>query len=144
MTRIDFYILKDDTPNGRERTACRLVEKVYPLGHEVYINTDSRAEADIMDDLLWTYKQASFIPHSLYNNEKKEDSDEPKIQIGHNSDPNSHMDILINLSAEVPLYFSRFERVAEVIEPNDSAKKAGRERYSFYRDRGYALKTHEI
>ncbi len=52
--------------------------------------------------------------------------------------------MLINLAAEVPLFFSRFERVAELVNEQADTRSQGRARYSFYRERGYPLHTHEI
>ena len=53
-------------------------------------------------------------------------------------------DVLINLSAEVPEFFSRYERVAEVVDADAARREQSRERYRFYRDRGYKLNTHQV
>ena len=47
--------------------------------------------------------------------------------------------ILVNLGETVPAQFARFERLLEVVGNEDDELAAGRERYRFYRDRGYAL-----
>ena len=141
MTHVDFYILADNTPQGREQLACRLAEKVYLMGHSVYLHTESSAHSMLMDDLLWTYKAGAFLPHSLY---KSPTDDNPPILIGHNTEPPEQSHLLINLAAEVPTFFSSFERVAEVIDQDDNNKKSGRERFRFYRDRGYELKSHQL
>jgi DNA polymerase-3 subunit chi len=54
------------------------------------------------------------------------------------------MDVLINLTDEQPLFFSQFNRVAEILDNTDNVKAAGRERYQFYKHRGYELDTHNI
>ena len=141
MTHIDFYILSDTSPQCRERLACRLAEKVYHLGHRVYLHTESSSHSALLDTLLWTDKAGSFLPHSLY--EDRSDNS-PPILIGHNAEPSDPSHLLINLSSSVPLFFSQFERVAEVIGPNEDNKKSGRERFRFYRDRGYTLTSHNI
>ncbi|MEJ2644677.1 MAG: DNA polymerase III subunit chi, partial [Gammaproteobacteria bacterium] len=65
-------------------------------------------------------------------------------QVGHQESPETDCDVLINLAAEVPLFFSRFERVAELIGNNEENKQQGRQRYRFYKDRGYTLDTHNL
>lgn len=142
MTHIDFYILANNlAPNSRELFACRLSEKAFHLGHKIYIHTESRSHSSLMDDLLWTFKQGSFLPHAFIS----ESSDSrPAILIGHDTEPQQHMDVLLNLSQEVPLFFSRFERVAEFIDEQEDNKIAGRERFRFYKDRGYSLKSHQL
>lgn len=141
MTHIDFYILSDYSPQCREHTACRLAEKVYHMGHNVYLHMESPSHSALMDDLLWTYKAGAFLPHSLAGTTS---DDDPPILIGHDAEPSVRTHLLINLSAEVPAFFSRFERVAEVIDQNDDNKKSGRDRFRFYRDRGYTLKSHQL
>jgi len=145
MTRIDFYILPDRTADSRERFACRLAEKAYKLGHTLYLHTGSAEQARQLDVLLWSYKDESFLPHAI---EGEHPQEVPPILIGHNdktpTDPHSHCDVLINLAPSVPGFFSRFERVAELINQADDLKTAGRERFKFYRDRGYPLESHNL
>ena len=64
--------------------------------------------------------------------------------IGDNEPSAIHEDVLISLTAQVPEYFSRFQRVAEVVEVSEDTKQLARERFKFYRDRGYALQTHPL
>lgn len=141
MTHIDFYILSKQSRNGKEKFACRLAEKVFNLGHNIYLHTESQAHAALMDDLLWTFKPGSFLPHAFYGDDMGQAS---KILIGYDSEPNCTMDVLINLTNNVPLFFGRFERVSELVSQDNDNKNFGRERYSFYRDRGYTLKTHNL
>ena len=145
MTRIDFYILEDDGSN-REQFACRIAEKAYRLGHGVYIHTRDSSQAARLDELLWTFKQGSFIPHALEDHAPDPDA---AVLIGHKAelDTSSHAkdrEVLINLAQEIPLFFTAFARVAEVIDQNTDNKTKGRERYKFYRDRGYSMQTHTI
>lgn len=140
MTRIDFYLLKARRPLVRQRYACRIVEKAYQLGHRVHIHADSEEAARAFDALLWTFRDASFVPHELA---PAEDPDCP-VTIGHDPEGVGPGDVLINLAAEVPVCFSRFERVAEILDEDPATRGAGRERYRYYRDRGYALNHHEI
>ena len=141
MTRIDFYILEQTAADNHLLFTCRLAEKIYSQGQRLYIHSSSEQQAAKLDDLLWSFRQGSFIPHGLYKNGQPA---ELPIHIGHDAEPEAGMDALINLCQEVPAFFSRFPRVAEVIEPGEPGKQAGRERYRFYRDRGYPLESHTI
>ena len=138
MTKVDFYIL---AAGAREHTACKLAEKAWNLGHRVYIHTAGADQSRHMDALLWTFREGSFLPHEQY--QAGNDCDSP-ILIGNDEAPDTDSDVLINLAHDVPLFFSRFLRVAEVIGPDNDAKRSGRERFRFYRDRGYPLDTHEL
>lgn len=141
MTRIDFYVLPDGAPNGRERFACRLADIAYRRGQRVYVFAQSKDQVMVLDNLLWTFQAGSFIPHDLHPSGLAADT---PILIGHDGVPDSGHEVLINLAETVPVFFSRFDRVAEVVNQEASIKHAGRERFRFYRDRGYALETHAM
>jgi DNA polymerase-3 subunit chi len=138
MTKIDFYILKS---GSCEQVACKLVEKAFSLGHRIYVHTSSEDQAKRIDHLLWTFKAGSFLPHQCYQPDSGRDA---PIQIGTHEAPDIDSDVLINLAPEVPLFFSRFQRVAELVGPDEQEKSQGREHFQFYRDRGYFLDTHEL
>lgn len=141
MTRIDFYVLSGIAEHERQTTACRLAEKAYRLGHRCYIQTASIQEGETLDDLLWTFRQNSFLPHERWTGQ--EDSGSP-IWIGHSGPPDFLSEVLINLADPVPDRFDRFSRVAEIINQDETTRSAGRRRYRFYRDRGLNPMTHHL
>ena len=141
MTRVDFYVLDSGGAAARNTLACRLVEKAYLRGHQIYVHTSSSADARQLDDMLWTFRAGSFVPHCL-----QEDANETPcpVHIGAGETTEGATDVLINLAADVPPFFSRFERVIEVVTPDAPVRDEARERYRYYRDRGYALESHNI
>lgn len=141
MTKVDFYLLTSRQPQIRQRFACKLTEKAYRLGHRVYIQVEDQDQAQKMDDLLWTFRQGSFVPHALMNTEE---ASETPVLIGYKGEPGIEMDLLINLCAEAPRFFSHFPRVAEIIDQDEGNRHAGRQRYRNYRDQGCSLETHEL
>ncbi len=141
MTRIDFYVLPDAAPAARERFACRLTDIAYRRGQQVYVYVQSQDQAKAIDALLWTFQAGSFIPHCIHPSDISEN---PSVLIGHDGVPQQGHEILINLTETVPSFFSRFERVAEMVNQDATVKHSGRERFRFYRDRGYALETHTL
>jgi DNA polymerase-3 subunit chi len=81
------------------------------------------------------------VPHAL----QAEGLDPaPLVLLGPGPPPEGFDDVLITLAAEVPECFSRFRRVAEIVGPAPADKEQGRARFRFYRDRGYALQTHNL
>lgn len=141
MTKISFYILQTKDEHDRQVFACRLAEKAYQQGHHVYIHTQSAAQTEQMNQALWSFRADSFVPHMV--NEGSDDSVTP-VLIGHDAPPPRLMDVLINLNEEQPLFFSQFERLAEIIDDNETIKVAGRQRFQFYKHRGYDLETFRI
>jgi DNA polymerase-3 subunit chi len=144
VTQVDFYILDSDSDEARLRVACKIVDKATQLDHHVFIHSTSDDEARQIDELLWTFSQGSFIPHRILRGELTRPGPEP-VLIGVNQPPApGRWDVLINLAAEVPEFFSRYARVAEVVDANTVRREQSRERYRFYRDRGYQLNTHQV
>jgi len=144
VTQVDFYILESDSDDARLRLACKIVDKATQLDHHVFIHSTSDDEARQLDELLWTFSQGSFIPHRVVRGEVAEPPLEP-VLIGVNQPPApGRWDVLINLAVDVPEFFSRYERVAEVVDANAARREQSRERYRFYRDRGYKLNTHQV
>lgn len=141
MTRVDFYVLPDATAAGRERLTCRLADIAYRRGQRVYIYAQSKDQARVLNDLLWTFQAGSFIPHDLHPSEIPADT---PVLIGHDGVPDKGHEVLINLAEAIPTFFSRFDRVAEVVNQDEAIRQAGRQRFRFYRDRGYALETHTL
>lgn len=141
MTQVDFYILNDTAPEAWTLFTCRLAEKAYKQGHQVYINAQSAPQLKQLDDLLWTFRAGSFLPHTIYAGTT--DAGQP-ILIGHALEPDGPADVLVNLDSDVPLWFGRFKRVAELVGGDETARAAARERYRFYQDRGYTLNTHKL
>lgn len=138
MTSIDFYILGQTQHDDRMLFACRLTEKVYSEGRRVYLHVSTEQEAQRLDDLMWTYKPESFLPHSIVG---KAEVDDTQVQIGFGEHPVHHNDVMINLSTPLPSFFSRFDRVLEVVIQDEVVLQQTREHYKFYKDRGYEV-TH--
>lgn len=137
MTRIDFYqIDSDEAPLG---FACRLIEKIYRQRYHVHVHADGLDQAAELDDLLWTFRPDRFIPHCLVST-----GVQAPVTIAHDHEPDNDQQVLVNLSGEVPHFFSRFERVAEVVPRDAGSRQSARANYKFYRDRGYPLHYHQM
>jgi DNA polymerase-3 subunit chi len=139
MTRVGFYVVQAAGQEQRLQVAARLADKAFQRGHRIFINAVSEAQARELDDLLWGFRPASFLPHALHGTE----SSEP-VTIGWGQDPETHDDLLINLQLDIPRFFSRFHRVAEVVTQDAKSLDAMRRSWQFYRERGYQLDKHDL
>ena len=140
--RIDFYLLEEPEAAACEATACRIAEKAWRHGHRVHLHVGSPESARRLDELLWTWRDESFVPHSVCSAD--EVSADAPVTIGSGSLPQFDSDVLLNLDACVPDGFERFARVAEVVGGGEPARSAGRERFRRYRAHGCELRTHRL
>lgn len=139
--RVDFYLLNGSEADEASLLVCRLLEKAYLRGHRVFVYCTNQQEAEKLDELLWTFKDNSFIPHNLQGEGPEPP---PPIQIGYQDEPRGFNDILINLDSEIPKFYNRFRRVIEIVANNETAKTLSRAHYREYRANQCELTTHEI
>lgn len=57
----------ETTAGEQKDLLCRWCERLYLEGMRVRIVVDSLAAARLIDQLLWTFSQAAFIPHAVLN-----------------------------------------------------------------------------
>lgn len=141
MPKIDFYILMEGDAKTTLQFTCRLIEKAYRNQHRIYIHAENQSMAHQLDELLWTYREDSFLPHNLYG-EGPEPA--PPIQIGFDVTPDKQRDILINLSMTVPAFYAQFNRVCEIVANDAEIQARSRENYRSYRSDGYDINTHKL
>ena len=142
MARVDFYILDQAGARPRQLFACRLAEKAYRLEHTVHIHVANRDEASRLDDLLWTFRDGSFVPHHQLA-EETADLQSP-VTIGCDTGRPAPRDLLINLCDEIPDFAESFPRVAELVSSDPDCKQHGRKRFAAYREQGHTLETHNV
>ena len=133
MTKIDFYTGSED----KLRTACQLSHKAMQNGVRVLLHTPDEVMAEALDKLLWHYPATAFIPHC--RSEEAQAADMPVV-VSHQTGNFPHSELLISLHTASLPFFSRFERVIEIVTQDEDDARLGRERFSFYRDRGYELR----
>jgi len=143
MTRVDFYVLPETEDIGPVLTACRLCERAAGERLRIYAYVPDSGLADDIDSALWTFKQGSFVSHERVE-AKGEDMALASVLIGAGDPPSSHHDVLLNLGDEVPAFFSRFQRVLEIVHGDAETRARSRARFKFYRDRGYDLASHKL
>lgn len=142
--KVDFYILQTEGFPNSALLTCKLLEKAYAKKHQVFVFCDNQANADYLDELLWTYKDESFIPHNLQGEGPEPP---PPIQIGFHTDenPKTFRDIMINLSTTIPTFHTQFKRIIEIVTQDESCKTIKREHYQTYKNNArYLLKTHQL
>ena len=137
MTKVDFYTGSSD----KLRTACQLSHKAMQNGVRVLLHAPDAAMADALDKLLWNYPATAFIPHCYSHDD--EAGGMPVI-VAHQGDSFPHSELLISLHTGCLPFFSRFERVIEIVSQEEEDARLGRERYGFYRDRGYEMRHFDL
>ena len=135
MTKVTFYKLAKDAPSLK--LVCQLIKKACLSQQKVLCLVADGQTAEQLDQLLWAFEADSFIPHGI-------GLDQQPVAISAVAEPGDHHQILINLQGEIPTWFSRFERVIELVQPESEDEQTKRENFKFYKERGYALDFHDL
>lgn len=137
MTQIDFYTGVED----KMHTACRLAAKAFSNKLRVMVFCPEAETAKRFDRLLWATPATGFIPHCFSGDPL---APATPIIVDHDGGEPPHDQVLLNLRTEWPPFFSRFQRLIEIVTLNDEDRANARARYKFYRDRGYEIRTHDL
>ena len=137
MTRVDFHFNAPD----KLLYGCRLVRKAQRSGSRVLVWCEDAVRLKRFDELLWTFSDQDFIPHVSAGDPLAAQT--PVLLTAEPVDC-AHHEILINLGDQTPPMFSRFDRLIEVVSNEDSDRALARQRFRFYKDRGYPMNTHEV
>lgn len=140
--RVDFYVSGDAGADVRLRLACRIAEKAYLARHKVVVLLDEPESLRRLDDLLWTFAEGSFVPHDVVTAPGA--SVEAPVALTTAALPDTHTDVLINLTSAVPPSFTKFARVAEMLDARPETRSAGRERFKAYRAQSIDPHTHNL
>lgn len=138
-TRVGFYVVHHGDPGRRLSIAARLADKAFRQGHSIYLHAGDEGQAQALDEWLWQFRPAGFLPHALLG----EPGDQP-VAIGWGGNPEIQRDLLINLQPGVPAFFRRFQRIAEVVTQDAESLQAQRDAWRFYQREGCQLEKHDL
>ncbi len=158
--QVDFYIISEHSQKDSNQLVCQLCEKALEQNLSIFIYTESAEQAYLLDELLWTYKADSFIAHNNLFAQSIRPSSKQKIfqypviigsDLSTEQTVNTPQDnhLLINLSSTnlIERYTTitqKFSRIAEVVGKNNNEKAIARDRYRFYREKGYTLNKYDL
>jgi len=121
---------------------CKLVEKGFKQKIQpIYIQTKNQQQAIQLDKLLWTFKQDSFIPHTIVGNSGL---DSTPVQIGWNENQFHTAAAIVNLSEEIPISYLESKKIHEIIDDDEVKKNKARERWKNYKSEGCHLGVYQI
>lgn len=149
MTQIFFYHGAAD----RIGAVVTLLRKAFRQGKPVLVYAPERELAATLDRQLWLTPPTGFVPHVGGDSPLAAETpivitrDPARAMPADQAAPATplqHSERLLNLSAEVPPAFSRFEKLIEVVGDAEDERLAGRERVRFYKDRGYAIQYFDL
>lgn len=141
MPQAVFYLIQK--PRFRKEPlllVCELARKAQEAGLPTLIFTRDAAQAEQLDDLLWSFDPDAFIPHQIAGADS--DEDEADVLIAAPEAEAAMRPLVINLRDDPAQ--GAFDRVLEVVPADESARGPLRERWKHYQARGFEMKKHDM
>ena len=141
MPNVTFYLLIAEKYNA-EQFACRLVDNAWRQGHVIHLHLRDEQHCSTMDQLLWQWREDSFIPHSIAGT-TTEHADSP-VTLGYRSPGLTHSQLVINLADDSPDFLHRFSRICEIVTQTPERLALSREKFKHYRQAGLQPDVHKF
>ncbi len=146
MKQVDFYLISNQVIDAKYKLASRLSNKLTRMQLKALIVTDSLEASKQLNKVMWSYSDTSFVAHDHVPSESPTPSKVHITEVPSVSTDllNDNYDVLINLASEVHAFNHHFERIAEIVLPNEESKAAARERFKSYKSEGFELKISPV
>lgn len=138
MTEIEFHVNMPD----KLLYCCRLLRKAHRSGVRAVVTAETSLLVQL-DQLLWTFSSHDFLPHCLSTAPGPTLAVTP-IRLVEQLEGCPADGVLVNLGLQPPAHFERFQRFIEVACDTSADILAARARWTHYKDRGYALRKHDL
>ncbi len=127
--QLDYYQI---APGSRspEQVACALAEKAFGQGYRVHLQLPDEAAVAALDELLWTFRADSFVPHqrlpatTAATLPPSATADAPTAPVTLSSQPpqppGAERSLLLLLGAATGDGAEAFQRIAVVIAEDDA------------------------
>ena len=137
MTRIEFFFNVDD----KLQKVVSLAESAVRKGRKLMLFTQDEQSSIAIERYMWTQPATGFLPHCRPEHDL---AGQTPVIVDWMGEKLVHDDVLVNFKSEHPPFFSRFRRLIELVGFDEEEKVAARQRFRFYRDRGYEIKSFDV
>lgn len=138
MTGIEFHFNAPD----KVGYACRLLRKATGKGVKLVVTAEAETLVRL-DAELWTFSPVEFVAHCRAGAPPAMLQASPVV-LASSAREVPHTEVLVNLGSQVPEGFERFERLIEVVSPDEDDRAQARVRWRYYDGRGYALDSKNL
>lgn len=122
------------------RVVCDVVENEFSVGNKVVINVADDNDGKTLDNMIWSWKQSSFIPHNF--TELLAGAKQDPVIISTNISENISYDTLVLVDPADLEICNTYKKVIDFAEKYNPTKlETDRKRYKLYRDKKYKIET---
>jgi len=140
VPRADFYLIAK--PRFRDDPlllVCELAKKAFESGQRALVLVRSFEQAEQLDEKLWEFDEAAFVPHQIAGDE--DDAITPVLIVPPGADA-ADRTLVINLRDDCAP--GLFERVLEVVPAEEDQRAGSRQRWKTYQHAGFDVKKFDM
>ena len=127
-----FYNLQDDTQI--DKSICQIANFYYKKKLKILIIGEDKLQIDILNDLLWTFEQISFIPHSFESEYETTPIVLCMIDNLQSILDKYKFDVLFNLSRNKINLDTVARYFIEIVTSVEKQKLNARDKYAYYKE----------
>ena len=127
-----FYNLQDD--NQVDKSICRITNFYYKKKLKILIIGEDKAQIDTLNDLLWTFEQISFLPHSFESEYESTPIVLCMIDNLQSILDKYKFDVLFNLSRNKINLDTVARYFIEIVTSVEKQKLNARDKYAYYKE----------
>ncbi len=141
MSRADFYLIaKPRFLTEPLRLVCELARKANDAQLPTLVLARDQAQAEALDELLWSFDDDAYIPHQIAGEDM--DEEEALVLIAVPGGEAPARPLVINLRDDP--YLGACDRVLEVVPADPEAREPLRERWRQYKALGFDLNKYDM
>ena len=127
-----FYNLQDD--NQVDKSICRITNFYYKKKLKILIIGEDKSQIDTLNDLLWTFEQISFLPHSFESEYESTPIVLCMIDNLQSILDKYKFDVLFNLSRNKISLNTVARYFIEIVTSVEDQKLNARDKYTYYKE----------
>ena len=119
-------------------------EKVISVKHPMVIRCKNQSHCEEVGCSIHNFSKKDFLPCTEFSDEK---ADLFPIILSTVSEMPLWADdiiVLLNLDTKIEITFSSYCRLVEIVDQTELNRQKGRERYKYYKERGYEIFGHRV
>jgi DNA polymerase-3 subunit chi len=133
-----FYVLSSSDELSRDQFITKLVNKINSEQRQADICLSSNEDCVRLEQAIWQYKPASFIPNSIAK------KTQALIQLWDKEIQSPCFDVLLNLHTDFPALSDKYQRTIEILDQSEALIEMGRSRWKQYKSQGIEPTIHKI
>ena len=137
----DFYLI--DKPRFRADPlllVCELAKRAFEAQLPTLVLVRSAEQAELLDEKMWEFDADAFVPHQIAG--QQDDDELTPVLIVPPGEHAADRRLVINLRDACAL--GEFETVKEVIPAEEAERSGSRQRWTEYKQRGFAVRKFDM